>query len=252
MTAPQEGETPVQEAINAYWNLRSASYDAEAGHAIRDEAEVAAWTADLLPLLPPAPADALDVGCGTGFLANLLARLGYRVIGVDAAAKMLDAARARSAGLTAPPAFVEGDAHAPPLPAESLDIVANRHVLWTLQDPPRAFAAWRRLLRPGGRVLIIDSLWAFGDAQQNPRPGATPWAEAWARLYSPEVRAALPMMDARSLDPALEQLRAASFVEVTVTRLSAVEAYERAHPTEWYKGDEPRYAITAARPRSGA
>jgi ubiquinone/menaquinone biosynthesis C-methylase UbiE len=158
-TSSSPSADDLQASITSYWNLRSPSYDVEPGHNASEGLEMDAWVADVGSLLPPPPLEILDVGAGTGFVSTLLARLGYRVTGLDPSQGMLSAARARGAGLASPPAYIEGDGHAPPFPPESFDAVTNRHVLWTLRNPRTAFAAWLRVLRPGGRLLAIDSLW---------------------------------------------------------------------------------------------
>jgi ubiquinone/menaquinone biosynthesis C-methylase UbiE len=237
----------LQASITTYWNLRAPSYDAEPGHNAAEGAEMDAWVADLRDLLPPPPAEVLDIGAGTGFISTLLARLGYRVTGLDPSAGMLAQARVRSEGLQPAPVYVEGDGHAPPFPPESFDVVANRHVLWTLRQPEAAFAAWRRVLRPGGRLLAIDSLW-FSDERDDPDKRQTVYSEDWKRLYSEAVRAGLPLMNAESLDPVLTTLRTAGFADVQLHRLARVEAYHREHQPEAGGGILPRYAITASKP----
>src|SRR5260370_29725506 len=66
-------------------------------------------------------------------------------------------AKAWARGLTVN--FVEADAEAPNLPPASLDLIVERHVLWTLPHPEAALDTWRNLLRPGGRVVLIEGLW---------------------------------------------------------------------------------------------
>jgi SAM-dependent methyltransferase len=87
--AETDGAGAAQEHINAYWDVRSRSYDGDPGHGILDEEERRAWLAAL--------ADVLDAGTGTGFLAFLLADLGHRVTGIDLSEDMLSAALARAA-----------------------------------------------------------------------------------------------------------------------------------------------------------
>lgn len=239
------GTTDRQTTITAYWNLRGATYDDQPGHGLDDERERAAWLAALRDLLPPAPADILDVGTGTGFLALLLAAQGHRVIGIDLAEGMLAGARAKGASLPVPPPdFQLGDALDPPLDPASVDAVVSRHLLWTLTDPPRAFANWRRLLRPGGRLVAIDGLW-FAAAPRLDPDAPTPWRRAFARHYSDAVRAGLPLMDSDTLDPILAVIRAAGFAAVRAARLEAIERLVGAadpggeHP--------PRYVVTAMR-----
>jgi ubiquinone/menaquinone biosynthesis C-methylase UbiE len=103
--------------------------------------------------------DALDVGCGTGFFALLLAGLGHRPVGVDLADAMLARARekADAAGLDVD--FRSADAEHLPFAEGSFDLVIERHVIWTLPDPPRALAEWARVLRPGGRLVLVEGDW---------------------------------------------------------------------------------------------
>ena len=249
----------VQGRINAYWDERGPSYDAQPGHGLRNEREHRAWLDGLAALLPPAPCDVLDVGTGTGFLAMLLAELGHRVIGVDLAEGMLAVARAKVARVGSDaPQFRAGDAMDPPLPAASVDVVISRHVLWTLPDTEAAFTAWRRLVRPGGRVVAIDALWKLPSAQTQTDGGAAgvsgagdkplePWREAWAKHYSSEVQSRLPLFNAETLDPAVTAAKAAGFSEVTVSGLDEVERVEQElDPTRGPK--PPRYVLTARLP----
>ena len=95
----------------------------------------------------------LDPGCGTGWQAAGLARAlpGARVIGVDLSAGMLAKARAAGAGPLA-----QADAARLPLAAGSVDLVVTRGVLHHLPDVVAALAEWRRVLRPGGAVVIVS------------------------------------------------------------------------------------------------
>ena len=237
----------LQDDINRYWNLRWDSYDAQPRHDARDDAERGAWHDDLADLLPPAPGQALDVGAGTGFLSIVLATLGYQVTGLEPAENMLAAARKKAAGVTPAPVWHTGDGHAPPFPDHTFDIVASRHVLWTLRDPDRAFSEWLRVLRPGGSLLAIDSLWFLEGDPADPDKGDEPWRQAWRDLYSPQHQAQLPLMQVASLEPAMERLRATGFQQVTLRRLQQVEALDRNDEQTSGRGPVARYAITAVR-----
>jgi ubiquinone/menaquinone biosynthesis C-methylase UbiE len=149
----------VKQQVAAHWNRRAAGFDSDFGHSIRTPAERAAWDRILgLVVRGRAPLDALDVGCGTGFLSLELAARGHRVTGIDFAPQMLAEAQRKAAtqeGL--PVRFEEGDAEALRFSDASFDLVITRHVLWTLPHPEAAIDEWIRVLRPGGRLAIIDS-----------------------------------------------------------------------------------------------
>jgi SAM-dependent methyltransferase len=70
---------------------------------------------------------------------------------------MVGRARAKLAGRDA--AFLVGDAAAPPVGEQRFDVVLVRHVLWALPDPGRALRHWRGLLRPGGRLVLVEGVW---------------------------------------------------------------------------------------------
>lgn len=245
-TAPND----AQRQITAYWDRRGPTHDRQPGHGLRTAAERDPWLVALRALLPPAPADILDVGTGTGFLALLLAALGHRVTGVDLSEGMLAIAREQAVTLvSAPqPSFIVGDAIAPPGEPGTYDVVASRHVLWTLTDLPRALANWRRLLRPGGQVVAIDGLWwaqAPADEAAKDETTATGWQATFREYYRPEVCAALPLMAIQSLDPVVGAFHQAGFADVRVSRLDAVEQMERAANPEAAHTD--RYVLTATK-----
>jgi len=149
----------VKQQVAAHWNRRAAGFDSDFGHSIRTPAERAAWDRILgLVVRGRAPLDALDVGCGTGFLSLELAARGHRVTGIDFAPQMLAEAQRKAAtqeGLAV--RFEEGDAEALRFSDASFDLVITRHVLWTLPHPEAAIDEWIRVLRPDGRLAIIDS-----------------------------------------------------------------------------------------------
>jgi len=144
------------------WDGQAATFDDEADHGLRDPRVSRAWAALMTASLPTAPASVVDLGCGTGSLSVLLAQAGHRVRGLDVSARMLEVAHQKAAAHGIDAAFVHGDASHPPFRRAAFDVVLARHVLWALPDPGAALARWVALLRPGGRLVLIEGRWATG------------------------------------------------------------------------------------------
>ncbi len=114
-------------------------------------------SADLLPLygLLDRSWDVGDLGTGTGALAERIAPYVRSVVAVDRSGPMLQAAEARLAGL----GNVEvrlGDLEALPIRDGTLDLVILSLVLHFVADPATALAEASRVLRPTGRVLVVE------------------------------------------------------------------------------------------------
>ena len=77
--------------------------------------------------------------------------------GIDFAPQMLAEARKKAAAQGLAVRFEEGDAEQLPFAVGSFDLVMTRHVLWTLPHPEQAIDEWIRVLRPGGRLAVMDS-----------------------------------------------------------------------------------------------
>jgi arsenite methyltransferase len=143
----------------------------------------------------------VDIGAGPGFLAAEMAAEGARVFAVEPSASMRELARARDVDF----AVEDGSAEALPLPDGSVDAAVATQVLEYVPDVPGALAEIRRVLRPGGRVLLLDTdwdsvVWHSSDADRT-RAVLAAWEEHLADPYLP-----------RTLGGAL---REAGFAEVT-------------------------------------
>jgi ubiquinone/menaquinone biosynthesis C-methylase UbiE len=147
----------VKQQVAAHWNRRAPGFDTDFGHSIRTAGERAAWDR-ILDLVVPARAglDALDVGCGTGFLTFELAARGHRVTGIDFAPAMIAEARRKAAERGVAVRLEEGDAEQLAFAPDSFDLVISRHLLWTLPHPEAAIDEWIRVSRPGARLVVVD------------------------------------------------------------------------------------------------
>jgi SAM-dependent methyltransferase len=237
----------IQDRITAFWNTVAPEYEAHNGNVpSRDSAEYAAWVEALRGLLPPAPADVLDLATGTGFLALIAAGLGHRVVGVDLSSAMLAEARTEANRRRLSVTFVRGDAVAPEFPAAGFDAIVCRHFIWTLREPERALQSWLRLLRPGGRIVAVDGFW-FAASPGNPGNEDSGDAAApglFEQHYTVETRAALPAMHLNSVEPIAALFEAAGYAPVTVGDLASVHALAAQPPSA-----QPWYVVVARRPR---
>jgi len=105
----------------------------------------------------------LDVGCGLGDAALDFAedlRLTGEVVGIDKSAEMLNVARERAPAARCSTRFAVGDALALDEPDESFDAVRSERTLQWLADPQVAVDGMTRVLRPGGRLSLIDTDWS--------------------------------------------------------------------------------------------
>lgn len=165
---------------------RTASYfDAVAEVWDRIKAD---YIADALPFLIVSnllrsDSIAVDVGTGTGDVLLALAPKARRVIGIDSSDKMLATCRKRveQAGLS----NVElraGEAEALPLSDGEADVALASMVLHHLTDPARGIAEMARVVRPGGKVVIIDLVEHAHDWAREVM------ADVWLGFTEPQVR----------------------------------------------------------------
>jgi ArsR family transcriptional regulator len=98
-----------------------------------------------------------DLGCGTGQLTEVVAPHVRRVVSVDGSEDMLDAARQRLSGATNVD-IRRGELENLPIESGELDVAMLSLVLHYSPEPPRALAEVGRVVRAGGRVLVVDML----------------------------------------------------------------------------------------------
>lgn len=145
----------ITEDIRDYWNRRSSGFS----DAIM--AEMSTRGEDILDRIVALTgagtgSRVLDVGCGPGLLSMILGRTGMDVVGIDYSEEMIKEAESNASEQKLDIEFVRMDAQDMDFEDGSFDIVVSRDILWNLPFPEKAYSEMVRVLRPGGRGLVID------------------------------------------------------------------------------------------------
>ena len=149
--------------------------------------------AALVDLIAPwSPREILDLGVGAGYYALPLAtRLpGARVTGLDIEPRMLEVflERAAAAGLAESVRPLESGVEQVPLPASSMDVILMVNLYHELDDRRAALAEARRILTPGGHLVVCDWDPASAEAHGPPRDHRVPRPTAEAELTAAGFR----------------------------------------------------------------
>jgi SAM-dependent methyltransferase len=134
---------------------------------------------------------ALDVGTGAGTFALALAPNVREVVGLDPVPELLAEARRLAEGV-ANVSFVEGDAAKLPFEPASFDLAACARTLHHVHRPELVVAELTRVVRPGGKILVVDQLASF-----DPLEGLT--RDRLERLRDPSHQRTLSDQDIRGL-----------------------------------------------------
>jgi demethylmenaquinone methyltransferase/2-methoxy-6-polyprenyl-1,4-benzoquinol methylase len=144
------------------------------------------WTARvevlLRPLLGTGRGRCLDLGCGTGAFLPLIAELGWSPVGVDVSADQLRVARASAGDLVED--LVQADAAALPFADGSFDAATVGFGIRNVADLERGLTELRRVLRPGGRLAILEIT--------QPRGPLRPFFSLWFDRVVPTLGRILP------------------------------------------------------------
>jgi arsenite methyltransferase len=165
----------------------------------------------------------LDIGCGPGFLvadmAGIVGQSG-RVDAIDSSANMVAMTRARS--VAAPWVEVrEADAAALPYPDASFDAATAMQIYLYVRDLSRALAELHRVLKPGGRALVLDTDWASVVWYSTDRPRMRRVLAAWEEHF----------VDAHIASRLAQALRRAGF---QLARQSALPLFNPVYDRETY------------------
>jgi ubiquinone/menaquinone biosynthesis C-methylase UbiE/biotin operon repressor len=164
-----------------------AFFDSMAGRLGRDYVPGKSWKSlaeAFLRLLPPLVI--ADLGAGDGSFSLLLAERAARVIAVDSSQKMLDVAREQATRHSVKNAeFRLGDMEEVPIDDASIDLVFFSQSLHHAAHPDRAIAEAWRILRPSGRLVILDlAKHRFEEAREM-------YADEWLGFSEAEIEAML-------------------------------------------------------------
>jgi SAM-dependent methyltransferase len=160
--------------------------------------------------------DVLDIGSGPGFLACEMAEAvgpGGSVRGIDPSDAMLSVARRRTQATgSAPVEFGPGQATGLPFPDGAFDVVTSTQVYEYVHDVPAALTEAHRVLRPGGRLLVLDTDWD---------------TIAWRSSDADRMRKILAAWDEHLADPYLPRRLTSLLIQAgfTVTHRSAIPLF---------------------------
>ncbi|MGB9905704.1 MAG: class I SAM-dependent methyltransferase, partial [Desulfotomaculales bacterium] len=179
----------------------------------------------------------------------------HKCTGVDISSEMLEIAKEKAQKLkksTGKVSFVYGDAEKLPFPDNSFDMVVNRHLFWTLPDPERALKEWQRVLKPGGKILIINPVWAtpgwpnkalsllgylFIAAKERRNP--------WADNYPKEIRRKIPLSSNVKPEKITALMAKCGIQDIKLINLKAIKNAEMAVMPLCYRMayNHSRYAL---------
>lgn len=178
----QPAGTEKARTVSSMFGRIASQYDR--GNRVLSLGRDQAWRRIAVRLLNPAPAErVLDIGAGTGDLSLALAKTAGSVVALDFSLPMLAIGAAKVFGARIPVSCVAGDALRLPFPNESFDAVATAFTVRNLAGMERGFAEIFRVLRPGGRLAILEFT----------RPGS----RLVSAVYKPYLSLVLPRIGGR-------------------------------------------------------
>jgi demethylmenaquinone methyltransferase/2-methoxy-6-polyprenyl-1,4-benzoquinol methylase len=183
----QAGRLPA-EGVRAMFDRIAPVYDAM--NRVMTAGLDGRWRAETAAAVVRPGDEVLDACCGTGDLALACLRAGGRLTGLDFSERMLERARGKSSQVE----WVRGDALALPFADGSFDAATVGFGVRNLSDLERGLAELRRVLRPGGRVGILEIT--------RPRGLLAPFYRVWFEVLVPLLGRLLPGGKAYSYLPA--------------------------------------------------
>jgi radical SAM protein with 4Fe4S-binding SPASM domain len=142
--------------IKKYWDYKSKSYKGIVGDTLDKERIL--WKK--IEIFNKCKClKILDIGTGNGFVALILAEMGHEVTALDISPKMLNIAMENSLKNNLSINFHRSDAEKLPFSDKYFDVVISRYTLWTILNPFNTLKEWKRVLRKGGSVIVMEKEW---------------------------------------------------------------------------------------------
>jgi ubiquinone/menaquinone biosynthesis C-methylase UbiE len=237
--------TNNKERIADYWDWRSTTYHEEFSDCIGEEMEV--WKNTLSAYIPEGKTlRAAEIGTGPGLLAHVLAQMGHSVTGVDLSKEMIKKASLRAEELGINAKFIQGDAENLALEDWAYDLVISKYLMWTLPHPEKFLEECRRILSPGGTLILIDGVW-FNETDEAPDPDSETYFE---ECYT-DIKEALPLYMGNTADRVTEIIAKHGFSDASWQSLSDYNEFLREHkdPEAFAAAyPQPPYIISAKKP----
>ena len=142
----------VLSVIKNHWNKKAAEFNID-----RNADEIGRWEKVLSEFLGRDKSKSVvDIGTGTGFLANITGKLGHPTIGMDLSREMLKYAVKQGETCASSAMYIEGNASELPFVDDSIDYIVNARFIWTLLEPEITLREWFRVIRRGGGYFVIQ------------------------------------------------------------------------------------------------
>lgn len=235
----------IKKEITKRWDFSSANFDTYHGHGIKSKEEENAWKTFFSALIEGKNKKVLDVGCGTGEISFVLGSVGQQVTGIDLSEKMLSVSESKlklKKDLSQNINFVLGDAENPSFSEDTFDAIVTRHVLWTLPNPETALLNWKKILKPGGIIIVIDGIWDDKKVETKIRKKIGNYLIAIQEdqsiikdFYSSELISALPNVSGVPVKQGISYMKKAGLDEIKVISLEKMVDIQRKYMPFRYK-----------------
>lgn len=144
----------LQSTITDYWNNRAKGYGIATMVTLANNKDIIKSIKSITDVKEKMRV--LDIGTAAGLVALMMAQKGHDVVAIDESDEMLNYAKRNAELLGLEVNFIKGDAHRLPSGLKKFDMIIAKDLAWTLKNPGTAYAEWLKVLKPGGRLIIID------------------------------------------------------------------------------------------------